>query len=228
MKSKPTKLGRSRIEKYYQYVVIVFIVLTLIIVGLIVYFSFSKTIVSITPLSKDLASIFRVSIIPDNTETEYTLDTIYGEIISLDLESSQTFNYLTDQTEVPAKATGTVIIYNNYSQSQPLVEQTRLLSESGVLFRTTKTITVPAGGQAEVNVQADEAGATGNLLPTNFTIVALWPGLQDKIYAESNEAMTGGLKTATTLTAENYTQAEAELITSMEKKRKLNYYLICK
>jgi len=215
MASKPTKLRKSRIEKYYQNIVIIFIVLTVIIVALIVYFSFSKTVISITPKVNTFDTDFNLSIVPEDSQEDFTYETVIGEIVTTDVELSKSFDYTTELEEVPAKATGTVTIYNNYSKSQPLVENTRLLSDSGVLFRTAETVTVAAGSNTTIGVIADLEGNSGNLAPTNFTIVALWEGLKDKIYATSTEAMTGGTKMAKVVSADNIIKAKDEIISDI-------------
>ena len=209
-----TKIRKSKIEKYYQKIVIIFIVLTVIIVGLIIYFSFSKTIVSVTPKLSDQDTTFRMFI--SQTEDTNNPESIKGAILEITSEESQTYDYVSELAEVPAKATGTVTIYNNYTKDQPLVSTTRLMSDGDILFRTKETVTVPVGGSVEVEVEADQAGASGDIGPDKFTIVALWPGLQEKIYAESTEAMTGGTQKATLVTAANLSQAKNELIADME------------
>lgn len=192
----PPKIRKSRIEKHYQKLVLIFLIITLIIVGVIVYFSFSKTVIKIHPKINPQTANFLIQV---------------SKIEEYSLEKSKTFDYGSETSEVPSKATGKVTIHNKYSKNQPLVERTRLLSSEGVLFRTKATINVPAGSSVEVEVEADLEGKSGNVGPGKFTIVALWPGIQDKIYGESSEAMTGGTKMAKIVTSENISRAKTEL-----------------
>jgi hypothetical protein len=124
----------------------------------------------------------------------------------------QVVTLVKDQTaSVPAtgsattstKASGTIIIYNNYSSaSQTLVANTRFQSDQGLIYRIASQIKVPgmqtqAGkkvpGSIEAVVYADQPGANYNIGLTDFTI----PGFKgdpryDGFYARSSTAMTGG------------------------------------
>ena len=101
------------------------------------------------------------------------------------------------------KASGKLVIYNEFSSSaQTLAATTRLESSNGKIFRITKNIVVPGttivGGSAqpgaiEVDVVADQPGDDYNIEPDKFTI----PGFSgspkfNKFYAKSSEAFSGG------------------------------------
>jgi|GEM_PF-2889425 len=92
-----------------------------------------------------------------------------------------------------AQAIGTVTLYDTTSTSQPLVANTRLLSETGVLFRLKDAVTVPANGSVEAQVFADQPGASGNIEASRFTIPGLNSARQVEVYAQSQNAMTGGI-----------------------------------
>lgn len=93
----------------------------------------------------------------------------------------------------PVHAQGTVTLINTQSTTQALVVRTRLLSPDGTLFRLTRGVVLPPRGRIErVPVVADRAGDGGNIGPTKFTIPGLSSWLQNRIWAESEEPMTGG------------------------------------
>lgn len=192
--ARTTSLSQSRIEKYYTKIVTSFVVITVFLVIVIAYFSFSKTTITVIPTP-----------VEQEVTIQTTLDALGGTVLLTDVEVTATaatdeLSASTDAvTSSSGTAGGTVTIFNNYSKDQPLVSTTRLLSEDGVLFRTQETVTVPAGGSIEVNVLADEEGAEGDIGPSTFEIVALWDGLKDDIYATSETAMTGGLVETTVL-----------------------------
>lgn len=195
-----TTLGNSRIERYYNKIVIAFIATTSVLVFAIVYFSFSKTVITVTaaPVEHELAATIPLS-----------------DVGALALVTEVTGSHIgtnvgTEKTK-PDKAHGTVKIINKYNANQGLVATTRLLSKEGVLFRTQETVTVPAGGSVEVSVLADEEGEAGNIAPSTFEIVALWEGLKDKIYAESSAAMTGGLVNVSALSDAEIARVKKEL-----------------
>lgn len=180
---EPSSLTQQRVHSYFSPLVALFAVMAIAVGGFIFYIAFSKTNITVTVVPETEDFVF-----------SYSIDEVDAQVASKELEDSFTFTDFTEsEEEVSGTATGTVTIYNNYSADQPLVRTTRLLSEDGVLFRTDETVTVPSGGSVDVNVYADEAGATGDIEPTKFEIVALWDGLKDQIYAESTEAMSGGV-----------------------------------
>jgi len=209
-------IKKAKIKKYYSKIAIIFMGVAILAIILIIYFSFSKTVITVIPHPETINSKMDVDIGPVTEEelSEYYLE---GKIVEKMMESSKTFKSLTTLSTKEAKAGGTVTIYNKYSSSQPLVATTRLLSDNGVLFRTKETVTIPVGGQTEVEVEADEEGEKGNIGPSHFTIVALWKGLQDKIYGESTASMTGGLKDVTVTTLENINEAKEQLAKELKE-----------
>ncbi len=105
---------------------------------------------------------------------------------------------------VETKASGTIVVYNEYSSSpQKLIENTRFESPTGLIYRIKDPITVPGfktdssgkkiPGSMEVVVYADKEGSEYNISQVDFTI----PGLKgtpqyESFYARSKTDMTGG------------------------------------
>lgn len=107
----------------------------------------------------------------------------------------------TGSTEVSEKASGDIIVYNNFSTAaQKLIEETRFETPDGKIYKTGKgTTTIVPGitngkpGQVQVKVYAAEAGDIYNKEPSDFTI----PGFKGtpkytKLYARSVGPITGG------------------------------------
>ncbi len=203
--SRPTARP-AQIKRQWRTIATAFVAVALALAGLIAYLSFNRTTitVSLRAVSRDIT--FSLPLAEVTNETP--------RLIATDVTVSETFDELTTVTMVDDFATGTVTIHNEYSTSQPLVETTRLLSSDGVLFRTQRSVTVPAGGQIDVAVRADQSGETGDLGPTRFTIPGLWTGLQDKIYAQSTEPMRGGRREIKTATEAQMEQAKEASLTA--------------
>ncbi|HCJ52095.1 MAG: hypothetical protein A2898_04870 [Candidatus Kerfeldbacteria bacterium RIFCSPLOWO2_01_FULL_48_11] len=211
-------VSRGRTTRQYQKLVIIFLVLSIAIVGLIVYLSMAKTLILVTPAIIRHPVSFTVRI-QDELPEESSSIIIRGSIIQATIEDSITYSSIATKETTDGTARGTVTVHNNWSQNQPLVETTRLLSSEGILFRLDQSVTVPAGGSVEnVPVYADQLGIAGDIKPTRFTIPGLWAGLQDQIYAESNAMMTGGTRNAKVLTADNIRDAKASLKEQMSPK----------
>ena len=105
---------------------------------------------------------------------------------------------------VEKKASGKIVVYNNFSEEpQRLISRTRFETSDGLLYRIPESITIPGKsikdgksvpGSIEVEVFADEAGEKYNINKADFTI----PGFKtDKtrytnFYAKSIAEMSGG------------------------------------
>lgn len=124
------------------------------------------------------------------------------EIMTVERDGSQDVT-ASGKEFVEEKASGKIIIYNNYnSSSQRLIKNTRFETPEGFIYRINESVTVPgqkteAGkvvpGSIEVTVYADEEGEKYNIGLTDFTI----PGFKgdpryDDFYARSKTEMTGG------------------------------------
>jgi hypothetical protein len=105
----------------------------------------------------------------------------------------------TGQERVERKASGKIIIYNDFGTAdQRLIKNTRFETAQGLIFRVNESVVVPgkkgtAPGQVEVEVFADQPGENYNIGKTDFTI----PGFKgdprfEKIYARSVTEMSGG------------------------------------
>jgi len=127
------------------------------------------------------------------------------------------------------KATGSVVIYNEFSSdSQPLVATTRLETSDGKIFRITKGVIVPGmtkvgtetkPGAIEVTVEADKPGETYNIDPTTFKIPGFASGPKyDKFYAKSAKTMTGGAEGESPIvTSQDVSKAKEKLMVEAKK-----------
>lgn len=183
------KSDKIQISSIYSKLTFVFIFLAFLLVVVIAYFSMSKAIIYVTPVKKDVSVEF-ITTVKDCEDCLIAENEVEGVVIQQIVEAEKEFK-TSGQKVVPKEdnIVGTVTIFNNYSSDQPLVSTTRLLSENEILFRINQTVLVPSGGQVQVEVYPDNPeDIEGNILaPTKFTIPGLWPGIQDKIYAESTE-----------------------------------------
>lgn len=198
-------------RKYMKFVVVFFVLAILIAVG-VMYVTLSRTVIRITTIPQNVALETEVTLAPESDTSAWM---VKGHHASVTLSESKTFAEISESAEVPDYATGVVKIVNTTSRTQPLVETTRLMSEGGVLFRTTKSISSAPGSTTEVPVKADQPGASGNIGPSKFTIVALHPSSQSAIFGQSDAAMTGGTRTAKALTQDDAVQFKDMVLESV-------------
>ncbi len=131
---------------------------------------------------------------------------------------------------VTAKASGSIIVYNEQSVAQRLIRNTRFQSIAGKIYRINDSITVPKAttpkggkltpGTIKVIIYADEAGPDFNNDPTDFSV----PGLKEtpqakKVYGRSVGAVTGGASgTTKSVSDQDLKQASDDLRVSLETK----------
>jgi len=217
------KFSTIQTTKIYRKILIIFGIITIIIIVLIFYFAFSKTVVYISLNPQEKSTSFNIDVKKELTDQEKSSgNLLVGYILKTTVSGQKTFENPNKGEEVPAQATGTVTIYNNFTKVQPLAATTRLLTPENVLFHIKNRVDVPANSKLEnVEIYADLAGSSGNIGPSKFTIPGLSKELQEKIYAESTAPTTGGLKSAKVVTAENISQARVELINDLQTNAKV-------
>lgn len=188
-KAKPRSIG------LYRKISFSFIFLTLILIAVIFYFSFVKLTIYVTPKKERISDKLIVNIYNNEEGADFSSrEYVKGVVERIPVKEKRT--YAATGAEVIGEGiSGKVEIINNYTQSQPLIATTRLLSSDGKLFRIKEKIVVPAGGSIEVEIYADEPSQEMAIGPTEFTVPGLWAGLQDKIYAKSDKAFVFSAQT---------------------------------
>ncbi len=178
------------------------VVAVLIIVGMVAYPRSAQ--VTIRPIAKSTEFTATAYASDQVSSVDATFMKIPGQKFEVQRTAQQTFTP-TGQKDAVQKAQGTITVYNNYAaSSQVLIATTRFENESGLVFRTLRTITVPGKtssgpGSVDVAVIADQPGAAYNLpAGTHFTVSA-WREQGDTarvegIYGESAEGTHGGIQ----------------------------------
>jgi hypothetical protein len=172
----------------YRKIAVSFVVLTLLLVAAVLYFNFSSLTITIIPAQEKITDSAAIEIVNQADSANLAPGQISGIVKEVPVEKSMEFSASGTQV-LGQEVAGKVTIINDYIKNQPLVASTRLLSADGKLFRLKNTINVPAGGRVEAEIYADDPKPEMAIGPTKFTIPGLWAGLQDKIYAQSAEAM---------------------------------------
>lgn len=120
------------------------------------------------------------------------------QVITVKQSASETVK-ANGEKQVDKKASGTIIIYNNYSTaSQRLIKNTRFSTPEGLIYRISDSVTVPGKkgtvpGSVEAVVTADASGESYNVGLKDFTI----PGFKGDprytaFYARSKTPLSGG------------------------------------
>ncbi len=188
-KNKESKPPVRKSVNLYRKLVWRFIALTVILLVIVFYFSFSKATVIITPKGEAIndSLLFKVQpegTQPENPETDFR-EKVDGTVKEVTVSEEKTFE-ATGEEFIGEEVYGQVTVINNSAKSQALVATTRILSPDNKLFRLKEGIIVPAGGEVKVDVYVEKPSEEMAIKATKFTIPGLWLGLQDKIYAESS------------------------------------------
>jgi hypothetical protein len=145
-------------------------VVTVLLFLLTAYFATAD--ITITPRNESIKMDDSYSISSSSSSS-----TISFEVMTIQASSSKTLASDSEE-DVQRKATGKVMLYNNYSQSkQRLINNTRLEAANGKIYRLRESVDVPGykvingtktPGSIEVNIIADSAGEDYNMKITDF------------------------------------------------------------
>ncbi len=188
IKEGPSSVKSGESKNIYRKIAFSFVALTLALVAAVLYFGFSRLTIVIIPAQEKIVDSSTVEIISQASGSTLAPEQIYGVVKQVPVEQSREFS-ASGKEILGEEVTGKVTIINNYIKNQPLVATTRLLSSDNKLFRLKNTVNVPAGGRVEAEVYADTVKPEMAIGPSKFTVPGLWAGIQDKIYAESQEPM---------------------------------------
>ncbi|MCF7843620.1 hypothetical protein K9M47_01845 [Candidatus Gracilibacteria bacterium] len=170
------------------------IIVFAVVAGLFTYV-FDSATVTIVPKYKDITDFNKTISFSKNESDAASVPYI---VVTSSSTKSKTLA-LSESKKVESKASGVVIIYNNYDSSpQKLIKNTRLESTAGKIYRINQSVTVPGKkgdtpGSVEATVYADSNGASYNTPVTDFTIVGFKGTLRESgFYARGKGSIVGG------------------------------------
>ncbi len=207
-----TKLAPEPPVGFYRTIAVSFLVVTLVLLGVIIFFTSKKAIIVVVAKTDNKNVNLDINVAKQKTGGS----AIIGIVTTTEFKWTQKY-FPTGNKTVNGLAVGSVTLYNDTGAAQPLVKTTRLLTPAGVLFRMADRVVVPAKGQVSVNVYADQPGASGNIGPSKFTIPGLNEEKQKVIYADSAKDMVGGVRTVGVLTAEDLKAAESDYVEKVKQ-----------
>ena len=201
--------------RLYKFIAISFLLLTIVLLAVILFMSSKRA--TITIISKT-----EVVDVSGTVEVGKGSNAVTGTVSTTVVTLNKVFSPTGDKEE-PGIARGTVTLFNETNSAQPLIATTRLLSSEGVLFHIKDKVTIPAKGNVTAEVYSDTMGVENNIGPTKFTVPGLAADKQAVIFAESEEAMTGGVTTSGVISADDIKQAELVLTGELEELGKKSF-----
>ncbi|HHE76741.1 MAG TPA: hypothetical protein ENL27_02035 [Candidatus Parcubacteria bacterium] len=198
--------------------------------GLLFSLLFARAKIEISPETEILTLKTKVNVAPAalNAYTSVKDNSIPGKIFEDERTISRKF-FSSGKALKERRAEGIIRVYNNYSTSpQPLLPNTRFVSDKGKLFRSTKREVIAGGhyekgkfvaGFTDIKVRAAEPGEEYNIGPSAFSI----PGFRGTpkytyFYGKSFSPMAGGFKgEVPQVTLEDINNSEDALVKEVEE-----------
>lgn len=199
---RETSSRQEQPVRFYKAVALVFLCLTVLLLGIILFMSAKRAVITIEATAEPVSVSGTVEVFPGGG--------LEGRVSSTVITFTEIASPVGGK-EVDGVAAGTVNIHNDTDVAQALVPTTRLLTPAGALFRLKQRIQVPARGSIAAAAYADQAGSTGNIGPSSFTIPGLSADKQKLIYATSEAPMTGGLRRVGVMTIDDKKDAEQRM-----------------
>lgn len=197
-------------SRLYRRLAFFFIGLIAIVVLAMFYYSLIRVDITLFPAS-DVQTINKTVNLTDSTPI--AADALPSKFIQETVEYKQTFS-ASGQEQIAGEATlaGQVVLINETGKDQPLRATTRLVTNSGILYRLQEYVNVPAGGRVTANVSADSIKVENAIVgQTKFTIPGLWAGLQEKIYAIAEQPINYQIASKPIVTVYDIEQATAQV-----------------
>ncbi|MCX6743043.1 MAG: hypothetical protein NT116_02285 [Candidatus Parcubacteria bacterium] len=168
----------------YKKIALTFIILAVILIGVIFYFTLSYAYITIYPKQEQVKTDFNFVIVEDEKGVNPLTGIFAGKIVDQTFEGEKLL-LTTGTKQLAGDIVGKVKITNGLSKNQTLVATTRLLSPDGTLYRLKNKVDVLANGALEAEVYADDSSKPLAKAGTKFTIPGLSETLQKIVFAES-------------------------------------------
>jgi|GEM_PF-7048880 len=195
----------------YRKIATFFIVVTIVLVGVIFYFTLTYAFVSIVPNAQLVKYDTNITVSTDKAKEDIEKGVFNGSIIKQDLSAQDTFP-ASGHKSFQKNVKGRVVIISTNNKDQALIKTTRLLTDKNALFRLSENVIVPANGRIEADVYPDNADLPVDVpAGTKMTIPGLRQEMQLLIYAQALQAFSGDAVEVTYVTNADIDNAIASL-----------------
>lgn len=197
MSLTPRDSNRKSVRGFLKFFLIISLILGIVFwVG----FLFQSAYITITAKQQEIeykSKIFRASREPNENGVDFE--------IMIETEKKSRDYILTESKEVSSKATGSIILFNEFStKTEKLTSGTYISDQDGKTYRLNSTVTIPGykmekdkkiPGQVEVGVTSFLAGENYNGNPEKFYINSFKGTTKySKIYGKPKSELHGGLQ----------------------------------
>lgn len=218
----PAPVIRKKPVKLYHRQAWGYIAATMVLLVAIFYIFSVKLTVRVYPQGAEIINDNIEFTVSSASELDSDKPLVRGEAKIVEQVAEKIYQVETDGEvdDLSGRVRGTVTLINKLNRNQRLVATTRLLAADGRLYRLDEAVNIPAGGELEATVYADELGRDKLLSSSEkLTIPGLWEGLQNSVYAESGEFFYQA-DTRTVITQKDLDKAAADLEAVLDEKAK--------
>ncbi len=199
------KVGPSRSP--YK-IIFVFGIISFLVLVFVFYTSFSKAKITLNLRKEKIDTTFEIAVGKDKINAT----SVSGRFVEKEVAGSDEITDIKEK-KVDDFASGKVTVFNKQNKALTLVASSQLKPEnSEIIFKTTGPLILKPKGKVEMKIVAGQKGVAGNLTPTKFTFVKLWPGWKDLVYAENKEEFTGGEKTGRIVSEEDINNLRTKIV----------------
>ncbi len=174
--------------RLYRRMALQSIVLTLFLLLVVGYFLVPSLKIAIRPNFEAVADSLSFRVSSEDTKVDSVIASssrnLQGSLVVIPISAEKVYEAKGEEV-LGEEVVGKVTLHNEYNRDQPLVINTRLLSEDNKLFRLTESVNIPANSTITAAVYADQPSQEMAIGASRFSIPGLWLGLQDRIYATS-------------------------------------------
>ena len=196
-------------------------IISLVVLGLVFFLVLPKAEILIVPKTEPFSTSFEMVISQNISSIDTAKAVIPGELITTESKSDKKKFTASGEKEVGDKASGQVILYNNYSSEAKFLPLFSQLASQGLVFLTQQDVTIPGArveggetvpGQVRVRVEAMEPGENYNIGASDFIVSNLPSGRKDGFYGKNTTQFTGGSsRKVKVVSAENLDEAKQSL-----------------
>ncbi|MGI5827086.1 MAG: hypothetical protein ACOX6C_01410 [Patescibacteria group bacterium] len=218
----PAPVIRKKPVKLYHRQAWGYIAATMVLLVAVFYIFSVKLTVRVYPQGAEIINDNIEFTVSSASELDSDKPLVRGEAKIVEQVAEKIYQVETDDEvdDLSGRVRGTVTLINKLNRNQRLVATTRLLAADGRLYRLDEAVNIPAGGELETTVYADELGRDKLLSSSEkLTIPGLWEGLQNSVYAESGEFFYQADK-RTVITQKDLDKAAADLEAVLDEKAK--------
>jgi hypothetical protein len=213
-------MGPQKIVKTYRRMAVGFISFSLVLLVIVLYFSLVKVDISLSLKQEGVSDDLIVDVYDRGEDYVIPESAVRGLVREIKIEQSKVYQS-SGKDVLGEEVTGKIKVVNNRDRKQPLVATTRFLSSNGVLFRSKESVEVPANGEIEVEVYADEPSKDIKIGDDRFIIPGLPAVWQDEVYATSEAgSIKYQEKTKKIITADDIEKAKEDLKNVLIQKAK--------